>query len=284
MKRAAMMMVTCGMMACGTPSMNTDSGIDAGELLLIYNASGTVTVHPDAADAGHTAALAGLTLRIEEPFRVASNDPLGLFSTSTLQASGTFSGPFDVELVSLGVAAGIRDDTADGGRPRVIRAATLLFDRVLEGKKPDRDITNGRAYAIPTGFHDTLSAAVGEARIRSLLKFGDGGTLIESGCILGKVVDAQGAPVAGATIETKEGTPAKNAERASRFFYPSADYASTGSATSSNGLFVYVHNGGEVEPPFRFQILGKPEYKERNAGAVKDACLVMTVYPGATAP
>lgn len=73
------------------------------------------------------------------------------------------------------------------------------------------------------------------------------------------------------------------AVKRARLFYPAADFSGTGAATASHGLFVYVHNGGDVDT-FQFRITGKAEYKQRNAGAAKDACLVLTVFPGTTPP
>jgi len=70
---------------------------------------------------------------------------------------------------------------------------------------------------------------------------------------------------------------------AGQFFYPDATLKTTGAATSSNGLFVYVHNGGMVQT-FRVNVTNHTEYKTRQAGATGAAGLVLTIYPGDTAP
>lgn len=276
----------CGLTlaACsGTPS-GTDAGQDSGvEPPAEVKVSGTVTMHPDSlgllADAGASTSVAGLTLRVEEPFKVALNNPDGIFHTQTLDAGGEFFAPaVPTDLVTLGIAAGVKDDT---GANRVVRAATTLYDVALnDGAKPSADVLGGKAFAVPTQLHEALNAAVGEANIKALTGDTDAGTLITAGFMLGKIVDAQGRPVAGATVEPL-GSSA-TAKRA-RLFYPSADFTAVGAATSATGLFVYVHNGGDVDT-FQFRVTGRAEYQQRNAGAAKDACLVLTVYPGTTAP
>jgi predicted extracellular nuclease len=189
----------------------------------------------------------------------------------TLGADGVFSvSNVPTDLVNLGIAAGVRD-AQDGGR--VVPSATTLYDVALAMEKPRGDLLGTTGYAVPTRFHDALTAAITPARIKTLTAAnGMKGTLLEAGFILGRVVDANGAPVAGVTITPTQATlqPA--------FFYPTADLASTGASTSSNGLFVYVHNGGDVLT-FRFSVANRPEYKQRNAGATKEACLVVTVAP-----
>ena len=54
--------------------------------------------------------------------------------------------------------------------------------------------------------------------------------------------------------------------------------------TSSRGLFVFVHDGTDNVAQFSFDVMGATNYRRRSAGAAKNACLVMTVYPGTTAP
>jgi hypothetical protein len=268
----AALLVLC---ACPGPTPSGDAGTDAGAEVTEIRVAGTVTLFPAAApllaDAGVTFSPEGLTLRVEEPLKVALNDPSGVFGTVTLGADGAFSvAKVPTDLVNLGIAAGVRD-TQDGGR--VVPSATTLYDVALAMEKPRGDLLGTTGYAVPTRFHDALTAAITPARIKQLTASnGMKGTLLEAGFILGRVVDANGAPLAGVTITPTQATlqPA--------FFYPTADLTSTGAATSSNGLFVYVHNGGDVLT-FRFSVANRPEYKQRNAGATKEACLVVTVAP-----
>jgi hypothetical protein len=274
--------------ACGSPSGGNDGGNnnDAGSTEVIFKASGTASVLPIAAawlaDAGlPNAGVNGLTLRVEEPFKVAAGDPLGVFGSVALDSSGTFSvSDISSELVNLGVAAGVRDDSVDGGSSaRVVRSATVLYDVALEGQKPQGDITGGKAYAMPTAFHDQLNRAVGTAAIQAITQSGGGqSTLQAAGWVLGRVVDAQGAPVSGVTIT------ASPASFNAQFFYPNADYTGTGSATSSNGTFIFVHKGDALAATFRVNVAGHTEYKQRNLGAAKEAVLVLTYYPGTTPP
>jgi hypothetical protein len=273
MKRTLLL---CLLFACSAPMSNPDSGTqdDAGmDMTTPFNVSGTAKMFPEGAallaDAGQSTSIAGLRLRVEEPFKIAinENDPLGIFSTALLDAGGEFSASnVDPELVTLGVAAGIRDESDAG---RVIRGATTLWDVTLQGK-PDHDITGAKAWAVPTMFHDALTAAVGPAQIGAVTN-GAKATLFAAGFILGRIVDANGAPVAGATL-TPTGTIV------GKFFYPTSDFTGTGTSTASNGLFVYVHNGGPVQT-FRFNVTGHSEYPTRTGGATGNACLVITVSP-----
>lgn len=286
--RRALVIGALALVGCSpNPGGNDGGSNDAGPTEFIVKASGTASVFPLAAqwlaDAGlSNPGVAGLQLRIEEPFKVAAGDPLGVFGSQILDATGAFSvSDISSELVNLGVAAGIRDDSVDGGSSaRIVRSATVLFDVALEGHKPEADITGGKAYAIPTAFHDQLTAAIGTAAIQTVTAKSMGGnqsTLQAAGWVLGRVVDASGNPVAGVTI-----TPAL-AGYSDQFFYPKADYSGTQASTSANGLFVFVHIGGAVTS-FRVTVAGRSEYKQRYLGAAKDAVLVVTYYPGTTSP
>jgi hypothetical protein len=271
--------------ACSPNPGGSDGGSDAGDPEIILKASGTASVHPLGAaflaDAGlANPGVAGLQLRIEEPFKVAVGDPLGVFGSMTLDATGTFSVPnISSELVNLGVAAGIRDDSADGGSSaRIVRSATVLYDVALEGQKPVADITSGKAFAIPTAFHNRLNAAITPAAISAItMAGGNQNNLQAAGWVLGRVVDASGAPVSSVTVS------ASPASYNAQFFYPNADFTGTGASTSANGTFVFVHTGGAVAT-FRINVAGRSEYKQRNLGAAKDAALVLTYYPGTTPP
>lgn len=286
MTRLTAVLTTCLLAACSGSSPANDAGTDAGpELPTNVKVSGTVVLFPDAvgvlADAGVSFSTAGLTVRIEEPFKVAINDPAGVFATATMDATGTFSTPaVPVELVTLGIAIGVRDDSSTGA-PRVVRSATSVYDvALMDGAKPSADVTGVKGYAVPLQLHDALTALITPATIHSITGLTDAGTLIDSGFVLGRIVDTAGAPVAGLTITPLGATAAA---RTARLFYPSADLKTLGTATSGNGLFVYVHTGSDVDT-FQFTVAGHSEYKQRNAGAAKDACLVLPVFPGLVAP
>jgi hypothetical protein len=269
--------------ACQTGGAKKDSGGEDGDVPfegLVLNVSGTASVLPVAkawmTDAGLALpSLNGLTLRIEEPLMVALDDPDGIFNSTTLDAGGSFSlGGVAVDRVSLGVAAGILDGTDAG---RITRAATVLYDVAIKGEKPSTNLDDVKAYALPGPFHDQLTAAVGSAAI-STRTAGQQSTLIGAGFILGQVVNNAGVPQEGVKI-----LPSLSSHAAG-FFYPTADFTGTQSTgTSANGLFVYLHTGGEVET-FRYTVEGRPDYVERNAGAVKNAAVLVTVYPGRTPP
>lgn len=274
--------VLCSFALCACPGggPKLDGGVDSGEPEeFLFDVSGTAFVFPEGAnmlrDAGLSTSVAGLTLRVEEPLRIALKDPLGEFSSAVLTDAGTFSATMiSSDLVNLGVAAGVVDD----GGMRAVRSATVIWDVALETKKPDRNITGAKAWVLPKQLHDALTAAVTESVIMGFTTSSPKRTLVGAGCILGRVVTSTGTPVAGATLVPT------TASLASRFVYPNAELTGTGAATSSSGLFVYVHDGSDNVAQFRFDVMGATGYNRRSAGAAKDACLVMTVYPGTTPP
>lgn len=265
--------------ACSGSSSTADAGNDAGEMEFTFDVSGTAAIYPEALgllmDAGEPTTVAGLTLRVEEPLKVALKDPLGQFSSAVLDSSGAFSATgISADLVNLGVAAGVVDDAGT----RAVRSATVLWDVALEGKKPDKNLTNTKAWVLPKRLHDVLTAAVGESTLLSFTGSNQKRTLVSAGCIIGRVVNAQGAPVSGVKV-----VPTTSA-LASRFVYPTTDLTGTGLSTSLNGLFIFVHDGSDNVAQFNFDVMGMSAYKRRSAGAAKDACLIATVYPGDTPP
>jgi hypothetical protein len=247
-----------------------DSGIPAPTEIKV---SGKVQYYPGSIPTtGPVPEVTGFVARVEEPFKVATDNPLGVFFTQTLDVTGTFSAPsVPVELITLGLAVGIVED----GGMRLVRSATSIYDVAAnDGRKPTADVINTKAYVLPIEFHNKLTAAIGEGAIKPLNTI-DAGTLVQAGFILGKIVDSTGMPVMGQTIEPL-GTTA--AAKRLRVFYPNADFTGVGAATATHGIFVYVHNGEGVDT-FKFKITGKPEYKERNAGAKFGAALILDVSP-----
>lgn len=270
----------------GPNNNGDDAGTTDGDTVPIdpiIKVSGTAEMHPNAVAylqsiSADVPTVEGLTLRVEEPLQVALGDETnGVFGTVTLPASGEFSvEEVDTQYVGVGIAAGIRDER-DAGTPSVVRSATTIYDVILEEQDPDTDIAGARAYALPAQFVEKLNTAVGATAISTISGDAELDTLLEVGFILGKIVDAQGNPVAGAKVEPSS--------FASNFFYPSEDYASTSQlGTSANGLFIFVWNGKTPPDLFEFTIQNKPEYRKRRAGAAPNAGVVMTVYPGTTPP
>jgi hypothetical protein len=281
--------------ACSQATSATDGGNDSGIFAPIITVSGTASLYPPAAgwlaDAGlMPPAIDGLTVRVIEPYKVAFGDSTGVFGQQVLAAGDSFSIPnVETSQVVLGVATDLHDwgaGVCDSGvpmedagctRPRVMPVATAIYDVRLAGTPPQADITQAASYALPTAFHDQLTAAVTPELISNIT---DGGnvqtTLIGAGFILGQVVDSSGQPVPGVAVN-----PSSNA---SQFFYPSDDFQSVNqTGTGSQGLFLYVHNATQVAT-FTFTIANHPEYLERNGGASAGAGLIEIVFPGKTAP
>ncbi|MFP2913245.1 carboxypeptidase regulatory-like domain-containing protein, partial [Pyxidicoccus sp. 3LFB2] len=103
-------------------------------------------------------------------------------------------------------------------------------------------------------------------------------TLRDAGFVLGRVVDADGRPVAGARVAPDR------TELADRVYYPTTDFSAVSQdGTGADGLFLYVHSGADAET-FRLSVEGAEGYTPRNVGAAPGWGLVLTVYPGSFPP
>ncbi len=286
MKRSCLLacctLIGLGLAACGfgdsmpDPGSNTEDAQNVDLDSLLITVRGQAQLPPEAArvltEQGQTApALGGLSLSIEEPLRMSVSDPVATFGTASLAEDGGFS-VTDVPVRDIHLSLAARID-----HEGFVPSSTIVFDTAFSGTRPRTDIAGARAWALPLSFHEALTRAVGEQALQAHTN-GQARTLLEAGFLLGRVVDAAGQPVAGARVRLDRD------ELANRIYYPSEDLAQAGqSGTSAHGLFVYVHTGMEVET-FRLSLHGSEAYKWRNAGATPGRGLVLTVFPGATAP
>lgn len=286
MKRP-LLIATCVLLGLASPGCGSDgSAPDPGvrtedaEAVDLDNlrirVSGRAEVLPEAArllqSRGQTSpSLAGVPVTIEEPLRVAVNDGDATFGTGQMSADGAFSvDGVAVREVHQSLAAGV-------DAPGFVRTATIIYDTAFTGGRPRTDLIDVRVWAVPDGFHDALGAAVGEARLRG--HTGDkAATLRDAGFVLGRVVDADGRPVAGVRV-----VPDRS-ELAGRVYYPTPDFTGAGQeGTGADGLFVYVHTGVDAET-FRLSVEGAEGYLPRNVGASPGWGLVLTVHPGTFPP
>ncbi|MFY0563109.1 carboxypeptidase-like regulatory domain-containing protein [Archangium lansingense] len=266
--------------ACGGP-VDPDPGVDRGDSTMVdldhlaITVSGHAEVFPEAARLLETRgqpvpALDGLPLIIEEPLRVGVSDADSVLGRGDIGAAGTFAVPdVPVRDIHLSLAASFEHEG-------FVRSSTVVFDTVFTRTRPRTDIIGTRVWAVPTSFHDALTRAIGEPWIRAHTQ-DRARTLREAGFVLGRVVDASGAPVAGARVVLDHGD-------LRRIYYPAPDFQGAAQdATSATGLFVYVHSGAEAET-FSLSILGSTDYQARSAGATSGMGLVLTLYPGSYPP
>jgi hypothetical protein len=267
--------------ACG-PSNDPDPGVGHGDSHavdldhLAISVTGRAELFPEAAHLLEAQGqplppVEGLELTLEEPLRVGVSDPDAALGKGPVGVGGEFSvSDIPVREVNLSLAATL---VSEG----LVRSSTVVFDTAFTRTRPRTDIINARVWALPVSFHDTLTRSIGEERLRAHTN-DRALTLREAGFILGRVVDASGAPVAGARIELDRG------DLAHRIYYPAPDFQSASQdATSATGLFIYVHSGAEAET-FTLSIQGSQDYLPRNAGATPGLGLVLTLYPGSFAP
>ncbi|HEX8440029.1 carboxypeptidase-like regulatory domain-containing protein [Archangium sp.] len=267
--------------ACG-PSNDPDPGVERSDSQVVdldhlaISVTGRAELFPEAARLlaaqGQTPpSLEGLELTVEEPLRVGVSDPEASLGRGPVGSSGEFSvSDVPVREVNLSLAATLASEG-------LVRSSTVVFDTAFTRTRPRTDIINARVWALPVSFHDTLTRAVGEMWIRAHTS-DRARTLREAGFILGRVVDASGAPVAGARVALDRG------ELAHRIYYPAPDLQSASQdATSANGLFIYVHSGAAAET-FNLALQGSRDYLPRSAGAAPGLGLVLTLHPGTLSP
>ena len=210
--------------SCSRGGDTPDSGLaDSGP----FSVSGSVQIFPLAATwmSAHGAAatpLDALEVRIQDPFVLLREADAGLSPSSVLVAADGVFTFTDVDgWIVSGVSASVLDsrpaaDRDAGGVPArvVIASETILF----EG--PPQTVAATVAWALPTQFVTALSVASGR-------------DLEEHGFLVGQVLDAQGAPVAGVSVSGHDLDPA-------RLSYLGADLAPIpgASSTGPSGAFL----------------------------------------------
>lgn len=217
--------------------------------------------------------LDGLRVRVVEPLRGMLGDGTSTFGEVTVGAEASFRvTEVPAGELTLGLAAAVDDpaDTADTVA-RVARSTTLLYDTAREGRLPLYDLRDQRAWVLPQPFVWALNRAVGPERVASVAPGME--HIREAGYVLGQVVDAAGAPLAGVRVTVQP------AELGARVFYPDTELRTAGQdGTSGSGLFVLVHDGGDVRT-FTLTVDGRTDIPTHGGAAARGVGLVMTVSP-----
>lgn len=244
--------------------------------------AGTAQVQPDAAawlsaTSRPAVALAGLTAQAEEPLGVALGDDASAYGSQTLGADGAYA-IADVPADEITIGIGVRICDPAPSAKRVTCVSSLAYDVNGERSKPFEDLTGTQAFAIPSAFVQQLTTAVGEGTIQGLAQDDSVTNLETAGFVLGKVVDAQGAGVAGAKLKPNK------ASFAAQIFYPNATYTGTQASTAANGLFLLVNKGGSEIALVSLSVDGRGEYLEHSVVAASGSGLFLTLAPVTTAP
>lgn len=253
----------------------------------LIKVTGTAELHPAAvawaADAGVALpSLVGATARVEEPLRLAlnENDATAIFSSTVLAADRAFvSNDISSESPNIVVGLGVGFiDSADAG---IYRAASTIYDVTREGLPPQTNINGAVAYAMPRSFVDQLTTAIGGANVTTASDSG-GSTIASAGFALIRIVNAAGAPVAGAKLSYRCSSCQKPLN-GNQFWYPTgtlnaATSHANGGVTSANGLIVYINKETLAHQIF-VKVDGNAAYPEHSAGAKSGVGLAVTLSP-----
>lgn len=269
--------------ACGPEALPAPP--DAGQLEAVnldtieVDVAGKLKVLPEGESLMRTRGLtppdlADLRVYVEEPWRMAVADPGASFGWGSVRATDD---GFNVRTIAVAdmvvsLAAGLRGDAPARG---LVPSTTVIFDTALTGARPRTDIIDVRVWAIPAVVEEVLTEALTEQGLQTLTG-GEFRRLHDAGYVLGRVVDAAGNPVAGARV--RQADPAL----AGHLRYPSPYLTSVaGEATSSSGLFLIVHPGGDPRP-LLLSMEGEPEpVALRHASTRPGHALFVTLQVGA---
>ncbi|HLT29064.1 MAG TPA: hypothetical protein VK013_03420 [Myxococcaceae bacterium] len=171
---------------------------------------------------------------VADPLQQALGEETDLPVEAPLEATGAFRIPaVGVSDLVLGLGGTV------GASPGLAPVTSLIYDAAQEGTRPREDLEGVWIEAVPLEWLWALEAGVGAERLAAWAP--EAVAILDAGLILGRVLGADGEPVAGARLRVHP------PELQERLVYPHADLEDVGlHATDASGLFVLVHDGGDV--------------------------------------
>lgn len=237
---------------------------------------GHVTLFPPSATwlatRGATAAIpAGLSVTFDDPLQRALGDAAAILATTPVAEGGSFAmDAVPVDTLVFGLGAGLEPVEALESAGLADGITTVLFDSLREGMNPREALTGTQVFALPQIWIQALEASVGAAALAT--RAPDAGSLQEAGFMVGQVIDAAGAPVAGARLEPSP------PELADGLYYPTVSLQGHQEATDADGLFLLVHDGGDVRT-FTFTLVGEEPTPPHRGVLARERGLLLRIRP-----
>jgi hypothetical protein len=155
-------------------------------------------------------------------------------------AGGDMDGGF-TECESLG-------DAGLSSGPAYCTAYATSASTIFEGEQPTANISGVVAYGVPFAFEEFLSAKYSASLPSPLLA---GNHLIDQGVVIGYVIDQNGKPVVGATLNTTVNTMVPTVQYVDDNYNP---VTSATAGTNDYGVFLVIAPGSPDDYPTPFSL------------------------------
>ena len=214
----------------------------------------------------------GLSVAFDEPLQQALGDvgaSLGMTPVSEEGGFAAASVPVRELVVGLGASLDPAASLETAGLTPGV--TTLLYDSRHSGMNPRDPIEGAEVFALPRAWLQALETAVGAAAPGTHAPGAP--SLRQAGFVVGQVLDAAGVPVAGARVALEP------PELAEALHYPDASLQGAGGeSTGEAGLFLLVHDGGDVRT-FTFTLMGEDPAPPHRGVLAKGRGLLLRVQP-----